>query len=444
MTHAGCGPLIPACEGSHHTAQLQCFITTVGPAALRDVQALHVTMQHNPACGGHLIRTTPSFVAIASLIATACPNITHLAIEGSQAELAVAAFGAVCSKIISFRLVDCVERSHFNTNLTACVAALRPAFPGLLRLCVESEIDLIFTKDWQALPHTLEELHCYEMPLRNLQEHLSQGLLTFPALQTLHIRMPLGYRWNVVLLSSLLEAAPKLHTIRSQKKPCIDKTVNWTGDDVSIECVHLEDLQAMQHLKLRLGTGLNMDPILLDFGRDTSVEQSAQQLPVETVLAAFSDFPTVVSCSLDVGGTRQNASCLARLASVFPNLQRLRLAGSFTDETLSHLVSFNKLQSMNLAHARLLTGEGLARLMVCAPNINHIQRPWDDPIRTEELLRLMELAHAEGTSDEHIMSPINLGDWAVARTETKGCTGRGWVRHSYTSSDNLQSTHSHK
>lgn len=70
----------------HYTAQLRCFLATVGPATLKNVTLLQLI--YKPSLHRHngLI---PEAAAIARLIGASCPNLTHLTTEDYEADAVV-------------------------------------------------------------------------------------------------------------------------------------------------------------------------------------------------------------------------------------------------------------------------------------------------------------------------------------------------------------------
>lgn len=189
----GTGPiLLPDTKLSHHTEQLQNFNATVGTTELKDVKFLRNT-------GNGLFNSICPLVLavkrISRLLATACPNITHLASGVFGMENVLEAFAALCPKSCSFELVD----NFFAGNgtqvsvvqwLLVCfchtpsIAGLPSLFPFFVRICAQSAAHLLSGSNWLALTPSLEELHCND-PSQS-PPALRHNDSNFRALQHLH------------------------------------------------------------------------------------------------------------------------------------------------------------------------------------------------------------------------------------------------------------------
>lgn len=410
-------------EVSLCTDQLQAFLDTLGLAALSSIKSLQVRQAKDS-----LQQPSPSTATtIAKLLASACPNLTHLALGGFEGVALLQEFRAPrCPSISSLQLQCNNQQRKFSHTQSQMPAYLQPDsmlcsaaltwFPSLLHLCTESLHHFENIKDWLALPSTLKHLSCPNIPSEG-RALLQQGkgpILT--ALHTLQLSGNLSHVWEVEVLSALLDAAPNLHLISSSFPP--------GNDAVFIGCMTKKQLLAIRTVHLRLQAGMKVEGLQLHCGTRSESAEGIVNLPLEYILERCPGLSGFVACELLSDLEWPDALCLAQLGRVFPNVRQLALTGGFRDAHLWALARCQKLKVLQLLDARPITEEGLARFIVRSSGITCVQHRLSRYINAAELQMMLHdpaNAPAGGTVDHAHSSgagsvwrcPVDHGEWKV-------------------------------
>lgn len=421
---------IPEGEVSHHTAQLRCFINTVGPATLRDVQSLHLSAKRSDLTGQPNVKLL-DFAAVAQLLAEACPNLTRLVTEGFHPAATLAIFGPLCPNIHSYVLSGNELKWMTEPRSIDGIFVLLHGFPRLSYLCTVSRHHLLHASQWLALPSTLRELHCHDLPA-SLHKSVSQGL-SLPALRKLHTHQPLQ-RWNVHELSKFLNVVPELRTLTSESIHPSVCNGSRESDSIIVGCnITPTCLWALMNISLRLDSGLLMPHLALACGFDpvsnSNDPDSAEQLPLEYLFCKMPVFPSFVHCKLRSGDVPLAASCLSQLARVIPNVTTLVLAGSgFTDAHLGDLASCAHLQRLDLDGTCLLTAAGLIQCIASTARLDFVWSIYGTDIRTAKLQKLMASAIEAGEDALCVASPFVRGEWSLISKSESYCQDIQWVK----------------
>lgn len=460
----------PADIQSPHIAQLQIFLSSIGPKTLWKLQTLTLTGQQ-PATNilgcskysNHQLRPQTA-KAIASLLATACPHITHLAVGGFVGDTVLEIFGGCCPSISKLELLDStistdmlhsiiqrqllphltgVKLTGYRRDPALSLTALTPPICNLLQLHTQSVYHLASVDEWRALPPCLQRLECYAVPSQ--LHSVSASDLRLPALRSLHLRSPNSHRWNVEILSVLLAAAPKLHCISSSA----DSSLACNETLIVGEFLTPENVQQLQKLQLRLSTGLAVctGRLLLSCGMQHLTTQDSTSQQLECTLTSLTSFPNFHNCHLSAhNDIPPTAACLSRLHSVFPNLERLVLLGAFEDLHLNDLTSCKQMRFLDVREARHVTVSGLVQSILQMPVLNHIRHPFSHSVDTATLQAMMDSASGGQIAELKSQSrpdadrfsggdvcggsgafPLRLGRWVVTLHDIDG--KRAWVRY---------------
>lgn len=397
------------------SAQLKKFLHTMGPGALSSVRNLRLT-----ECRSKQAVNQPLDSAdIAILLASACPNITHLATDGVLAESMACEFGALCPNISTFEIAG--EGDHCYENIPYWETALL-SFPRVKTLLAEGRGVLEHTYSlpgWYVLPSTLEEIRCYQIP--SGLEQMLPGL-HLDCLRILHAHERQAHRmwWDISSLAALLKKAPHLHTISTAQ------TCHPTIFIGRVTLQHIQDLLSVfPRLDAKLMPGqlkLGSPPV-----HPTLFERGGATMGMEHALKALPPLPYCIDCHLFAGAATFDS--LAGISRVFPSMRRLALFGEFSVGHLSHLLTCQSLEVLDLHRTCCSDIKCLIQLLVRMPNIYRVQLPCIQDLETADLRAMISAAYAPVAAGMNMQPVTKLGDWHVI-TSSQG--ERAWERTSPT------------
>lgn len=383
---------------AHHIAQLQEFFQTIGPQALSHVQCLRLG-GHRSSPGGQLWHTAAH--KIATLLATACPNITHLAVGGMLGETVACDFGVVCPNIQTFELISSYEYKHFMRPYSGIPhwTTILPTFSRLVCLYAEGRNQL--TGHWKAIPSTVQELYCHIIPSDFGRKLPSLKLDTLRILSVCAVG---SFWWDAETLAALLKKAPHLHTISSTRK---------VTPAVYIGCVTMEQLSLLETALPRMQAGMKVAQLKLGYTPfDRSYEARGDQLKIGQVLTALPCFPDCVDCRIFLEHLPALDSLL-QLPRVFPGMRRVVLGGQIFVKDLALLPICRSLEVLDIYHTQCGDVLGLVQLLVKMPRLSRIYLPAIQNLTTAQLRAYISAAYTPGAVDMGDVPPMELGDWTV-------------------------------
>lgn len=366
--HPRCGAVPRNSLGKAHVVQMQRFIAAAGPI-LHTVTNLEVSLYQAIDTEDRHCVPKKDIAAVLAPIASACPLVHTLKLTGSIRKTAMAACGAAFKHLTSLEVVsmpdsdlellsECFPQvtstritvfadwndvpdkpDYYEAGITSCKTLT----------CLDVGSGSMGEDLWQALPHSLRELHMGTFLARGEEygdydgengEELGSTIpagLQLPSLRAVHFEsehMPL------CLLADLLRAAPQLQSLALR-----DVLVPCSAEQIP-NLVFLHEYLATRGLVV----GENAEPryrpgkpgpgLMLHFEtfEGTSSSEFLSSLPV------FERFGRV---SLDVAEQPQ----LADLARVFPALRTLSIHSPsvwLAASAFSSLVVFPSLQILDL------------------------------------------------------------------------------------------------
>lgn len=363
---------------------------------IRDFQR-HSTIEHKnpnrPCDPGDM--TEASVTEFANLLASACPNISHLAMGGAVGAGMLRRFGILCTKLTSVEVLD--------GNLTLAQKASEkagpsrgPILPHLTHLKmlhkmmdthagqvqrVQQLLDcpnvshlelgggwLDDVQDMQILPRGIKTLLCNELPLHSaaciMPAQLQLGRLESVLIPASQGTQPV----NLTSLVSFLAVAPFLKSFAVEDSS--------DGNGLIIDTCLPSVIGASRHLQQRMLAGFTMEGVMLLCRGDESdtEEQLGEYLPLEQVIKRLPHLPSFPSCGLDHSEDADMASCLSATARLFPQLEFLLLFGDWWSGKagLGKDLSFPCLKKLEV-HSEIMSSHTMLSLVASAPQLNQLQ-----------------------------------------------------------------------
>lgn len=347
---------------------MQRFIAAAGPI-LHTVANLEVSLYHTIYGDDRHCVPEKDIAALLAPIASACPLVQTLKLTGSIQKTAMAAFGATFKHLTSLEVVsmpdsdlellsECFPQvtstritvfadwddvpdkpDYYEAGITSCKTLT----------CLDVASSSMGADLWQALPHSLRELHMgtflacgdeYGDYTGEVGEELGSTIpagLQLPNLREVHFQsnhMPL------CLLADLLRAAPQLQSLalRDVLVPCSAEQIPnlvFLHEYLATRVLVVGENAEPHYRPGKPGPGLMLHFETLE---GTSSSEFLSSLPV---------FERFLRVSLDVVEQPQ----LADLARVFPALRTLSIHSPsvlLAESNISSLIIFPSLQILNL------------------------------------------------------------------------------------------------